>query len=234
MILKGDFRDIAVKVPTESIDVIITSPPYKEEDGYTDHLMNHFGFLCREKLHPSGRVFFNFAQLKSDFARPFKAAQIVAKAGELTFEQTIIWVKSIAINGEQKGHYQPINSAHILNYCWEYIFVFSKGRPKPLNRLSIGVPFADKTNLTRGTRGAHGDLHCGGDIWFIPYETTGQTDKKAHKYEFPKELVRRCLLLANCTAGDTVLDPFAGSGTVGAVAESLGINCVLIDKNLLQ
>ena len=47
---------------------------------------------------------------------------------------------------------------------------------------------------------------------------------------FPKDLVRPCIL-AGCPKGGTVLDPFAGSGTTGDVAEELGRNAVLIELN---
>lgn len=229
MIIVGRFQDEAHRIDNGSIDVIVTSPPYKDEDGYSDALMRSFGHLCRDKLKNNGRVFFNFGQLKGAYSRPFGAACEVASAGGLQFEQTIIWVKSIAISGEQRGHYQPINSDFILNYCWEYIFVLSKGAPTTLNRLSIGVPFKDKSNLTRGDRGVNGDLHCAGDVWFIPYETTGASEKKKHAHEFPEELVRRCLLLHG---GSVVLDPFAGSGTVGRVAKQLGKSYILIEKSV--
>ena len=66
----------------------------------------------------------------------------------------------------------------MLNYCWEYVFTYTKGVAGiPLDRCSIGVPFTDKSNTKRGTRGKNGDLHCAGDIWFIPYKTIKSRDK---------------------------------------------------------
>ena len=47
---------------------------------------------------------------------------------------------------------------------------------------------------------------------------------------FPKDLVKPCIL-AGCPKGGTALDPFAGSGTVGLVAEELGRNAILIELN---
>lgn len=47
---------------------------------------------------------------------------------------------------------------------------------------------------------------------------------------FPKELVTPCIL-AGCPPGKTVLDPFAGTGTVGQVAEEHGRNAILIELN---
>lgn len=63
-------------------------------------------------------------------------------------------------------------------------------------------------------------------IWRIP--TANSRDQ--HYAMFPEALVETCLL-ASTRPGDTVLDPFAGSGTTGRVAESLGRNAALIDVN---
>jgi hypothetical protein len=52
----------------------------------------------------------------------------------------------------------------------------------------------------------------------------------SHFATFPEELARRCIL-AGCPAGGTVLDPFAGSGTVGQVAQDLGHRALLIEAN---
>jgi len=109
-----------------------------------------------------------------------------------------------------------------LNYCWEYIFVFSSYGGKDLDRLGIGVEFSDKTNLKRGSRGKHGDLHCAGDIWFIPYETTGSSKKKAHVYEYPLELVQRCVELSSASVG--IFDPFMGSGQTAIAGKAAGLD----------
>ena len=59
-------------------------------------------------------------------------------------------------------------------------------------------------------------------VWQIPPSTAGES---GHPASFPEELARRCILLG----GGAVLDPFAGSGTVGVVAKQLGVPCLLID-----
>lgn len=53
---------------------------------------------------------------------------------------------------------------------------------------------------------------------------------KGHPAAFPRELARRCILLGS-RPGDTVLDPFGGSGTTGAVAQELGRKAVLVEVN---
>ncbi len=51
-----------------------------------------------------------------------------------------------------------------------------------------------------------------------------------HPAVFPQELARRCILLGS-RPGDTILDPFSGSGTTGVVAEELRRKAVLIELN---
>jgi site-specific DNA-methyltransferase (adenine-specific) len=64
------------------------------------------------------------------------------------------------------------------------------------------------------------------DVWDIPTSSF----KEAHFATFPKELVRNCLL-AGCPIGGVVIDPFMGSGTVGAVAKENHRKYVGIDLN---
>jgi DNA modification methylase len=64
------------------------------------------------------------------------------------------------------------------------------------------------------------------NVWFIPPANYDE----AHFAVMPEELVRRCVL-AGCPNGGTVLDPFAGSGTTGAVANEYNRNAVLIELN---
>ena len=212
-----------------TVDYVVTSPPYKDKDGYSNDMIQRVGAIMNMVLKPGGLAFVNFGQLKEDFGRPQHVQRLIGYS--LCVGQTIIWVKSIAMDNKQRGHYQPINSKRLLNYCWEYIFVFYKKTYPDLDRLALGVPYADKSNLERGNRGKNGDLHCSGDVWFVPYKTTGQSKKKKHKYEFPADLVRRCLRLAGAKKGDTVLDPFCGSGTTAAVAAEFGMNAIVIDRD---
>jgi DNA modification methylase len=65
-----------------------------------------------------------------------------------------------------------------------------------------------------------------GDVWEIATEPY----KGEHFAVFPRKLVEMCIKLG-CPEGGTVLDPFAGSGTVGEVALKLGRNAVLIEIN---
>jgi len=64
------------------------------------------------------------------------------------------------------------------------------------------------------------------NYWVLGPDISG----KGHPAAFPRELARRCIMLGSRT-GDTVLDPFGGSGTTAVVANELGRNAVLIELN---
>jgi len=214
----------------ETVDLVVCSPPYKKKDGYSDDLMAALARVLAFVLKPGGRVFFNFGQLREGLDRPYHAAKIASHL--LTQGQTIAWVKSLVIDGKQRGHYTPLNTDKVLNYCWEPIFTFHRPPEPSLDRLAVGVPFADKSNMKRGSRGQHGDVHCGGDVWFLPHRTTGAKNKKRHPHEFPEELAERCIKVAGLPEGATVMDPFCGSGTTLCVAKRLGFNAFGVDRDL--
>ncbi len=64
------------------------------------------------------------------------------------------------------------------------------------------------------------------NYWILGPDTSGN----GHPATYPRELVRRCILLGS-REGDTILDPFGGSGTTGLVARELNRNAVLIELN---
>ena len=64
------------------------------------------------------------------------------------------------------------------------------------------------------------------DVWTVP----SSSFQGAHFAVFPEKLVEPCIL-AGCPVGGTVLDPFTGSGTTGAVAKRLGRNFLGIELN---
>jgi DNA modification methylase len=64
------------------------------------------------------------------------------------------------------------------------------------------------------------------NYWILGPDISGN----GHPAAYPRELVRRCVLLGS-REGDTIIDPFGGSGTTGVVANELGRNAILIELN---
>ncbi len=142
----------------------------------------------------------------------------------------IHWVKSIAIEralvgraaGLERdlaiGHYKPVNSDRYLNSAHEYIFHFTHHGDVPLDRLAIGVPYQDRSNVTRWGRGGSG-LRCRGNTWFLPYPTIKhRSTDRPHPSSFPPELPERCLRLHGRERIRLAVDPFLGIGSSAVAA----------------
>jgi site-specific DNA-methyltransferase (adenine-specific) len=204
---------------SNSVDLIVTSPPYKDEDGWTEDLIYQASLGWQRVLKPGGLLFLNFGHLAEDKFRPFKTAEIIMSHGVFKLNETITWVKN---------HYRPIQGSKRLNNLSEFIFLFYKDEMPDLDRLAIGVPYADKSNAKRFAGGR--DLKCGGNVWYINYETITDSSQKLHNDRFPLELPERCIKLSGLKRG-LVLDPFSGSGTTCFAAKKLGFEFIGIEQN---
>ncbi len=118
------------------------------------------------------------------------------------------------------GHFKPISSRRFLNDCHEYIFHFTKTGRVELNRLALGVPYQDKSNIARWAHTRGGDLRCRGNTWFIPYETIQSREKeRPHPATFPVQLAEWCVKLHGVARIETMLDPFLGIGNSAVAAQ---------------
>lgn len=206
------------QLPGESVDLIVTSPPYKEEDGFSWELMVKTAMQCYAVTKRNGLCFVNFGHLAGEKKRPFAVADCFESVG-YEWIDTITWIKP---------QYSPAQGEKRLNNVTEFIFMFAKGAGYKLNRLSIGVPYVDKSNVGRYSEI---DMHCAGNVWIMGYDTIQRRDQKLHPDRFPLELPRRCIKLSNIPDGSVVLDPFMGSGTTARAAVELGKQFIGFEHN---
>lgn len=216
--LLGDCRKIMPRIPSDSIDLVICSPPYKTEDGWTEELMRDAFREVFRVLRPNTLFFLNFGHLAKDKFRPFRTCQLAMDMG-FKLNDTIVW---------RKNHYKPIQGTKRLNNLSEFIFLLYKGEMPPLNRLAIGVPYADISNAKRFAGGRN--LKCRGNIWDIDYPTITSSEEKPRPDMFPPELPETCIKLCGYPV-NVVLDPFCGSGTTVLKAKELGKGFIGIEKN---
>jgi site-specific DNA-methyltransferase (adenine-specific) len=229
-IIIGDCLVALKDMQGASIDCCTTSPPfnlninynsYKDNlprDQYLNWMREVSAALCRV-LKPDGSLFLNVGSSNID---PWIAHDVsnVFRA-DFVLQNHIIWAKSISVRDDTFGHFKPINSKRFLNHIHESIFHYTKSGDVPIDRLAVGVEFKDKSNIAR--RGHAQDKRCGGDIWWIPYETVkSKAQKFNHPAGFPIELARRCIKLHGATPDTVVLDPFLGAGTTLVAAAELG------------
>ena len=116
-----------------------------------------------------------------------------------------------------------------MNHSFEQVFHFTKTGHVGLNRLAIGVKYEDAIgNMIRNN--ATTDRRCGGDVWFMPYETvTDSSQKYHHPATFPVELAERCIKLHGIENDTVVLDPFCGTGSTLVASKNLGVRGIGID-----
>ncbi len=226
-----------------SISVIVTSPPYNLGVRYRsyDDTVPRARYLAwtgdwvaaaARALDPAGSLFLNVGGKPTDPWTAFDIAQ--AARPHLQLQNTIHWIKSIAIDRDAAGagagltrdlnvgHYKPINSDRFVNDCHEFIFHFTPLGRTPLDRRAIGVKYQDASNVARW-RAAAGNRRCRGNTWFIPYETIQDRDKdRPHPATFPPRVPEYCLRLHGLARVKTTLDPFLGLGNTAIAAAQLG------------
>jgi site-specific DNA-methyltransferase (adenine-specific) len=127
------------------------------------------------------------------------------------------------------GHFKPVAGQRFLHQAHEHVFHLTLSGAVALDRLALGVPYKDKSNIAR--RGHAADLRCRGNTWFIPYDTVRtKAQKFNHPGTFPVDLPRWCIRLHGKPEA-VVLDPFMGTGTTLVAALREGVTGIGIEMD---
>jgi len=231
-LIQGDCLEKMKDIPDKSIDCVITSPPYDNLRTYTgsldwgEHIWKPVIQELFRVIKDGGVVVWvvGDATIKgSETGTSFRQA-LWATECWFNLHDTMIWEKTGMLPTQDR--YYAI---------FEYMFVFSKGKPKAMNFIE------DKPNTAGGrvqkkdsviNKGKQIDgvgtfvrKHYGRrtNIWRI---SIGESN--GHPAIFPEALARDHILSWS-NEGDTVLDPFMGSGTTGKMAKQLGRNFIGIE-----
>ena len=231
-------------------DVVVTSPPYNlgvryssyRDDRPREEYLRWTGGVrdaVRSVLAERGSFFLNVGGPPSDPWLPWDVAREVAHG--FVLQNVLHWVKSIAIDRASVGraaglsadlalgHYKPVQSRRYVHGAQEYIFHFTRHGNVPLDRLAVGVPYGDKSNVERW-RAGRADRRCRGNTWFLPYPTIRYRARdRPHPATFPPELPEWCVRLHGLARTRLVVDPFVGIGSSAVAAARLGVSFVGFD-----
>ncbi|NLO19812.1 MAG: site-specific DNA-methyltransferase [Ignavibacteria bacterium] len=226
-VILGDCLDVLEKIPNDSVHLIVTSPPYNlniqyenhsDELEYSDYLkwMSEVWKKCNEVLVRGGRLCINIGENKrQNISYPTYSAFIQSCVElNMLYRGTIIWNKNSAAKHTAWGSWNSPSNPHIVPRH-EYIIIFSKGDYKLLGKKeNCDLKPEEFMEYTRS-------------VW--SFGTESKT-KIGHPAPFPLELPKRLIKFYSYKE-QIVLDPFAGSGTVGIAASLLERNYILIDNS---
>ena len=235
LIFHGDSRSMA-DLDSNSVELVVTSPPYWQikdygAPGQIGHGQRLHGYLhdlslvwgeCFRVAREGGRLCVNIgdqfarASLYGRYRVIPLHAEIICQCAAHGFDYlgSIIWRKKTTMNtsggATVMGSY-PYPPNGIVEIDFEYILLFKK--PGTLNKR--------ETALKKCAAMSRDEWKS----WFSGHWDLGGARKKNHEAPFPEEIPRRLIRMFSFP-GDTVLDPFLGTGTTAQVALELGRNSI--------
>jgi site-specific DNA-methyltransferase (adenine-specific) len=222
-IYQGDCLEKMKQIKDESVDLVVTSPPYNvgidydswdDKMGWGDYWKFTENWLkeCFRVLKKDGRIcinnYFSFGNSKHRVAPLMEINRIAINIG-FKHHSVGMWMDRTLAKRTAWGSWLSASAPYI-NSPFEGILIMYKQDWKKHNRGKSTISREDFIDLTRG-------------IWKI-----GTQSKQLTKANFPIELPKKCIDLLTFE-GDLVLDPFAGSGTTGLACKELNREYILIE-----
>ena len=203
-------------LPDNSVDLIVTSPPYNLNINYQDHkddmILESYYKWCKEWIIESyrvtkdgGRFCLQIGCFQPQINEPSYATftKLFQDAGFI-FREFVIWNKNQIPKRTAWGSWMSPSNPRILP-PFEMIINFHKKSPKILEKGESDLLREEFIQWTNG-------------LWVIAPESA---KKRNHPAPFPEELATRCIKMHSYVGG-VVVDPFNGSGTTTFVAKKLG------------
>ena len=244
----GDSKEQLKKLPNNSVDLIVTSPPYADQRKNTYGGINHDNYVdwflpiskqLLRVLNPTGTFILNIKEKVVDGERSTYVMELILamrKQGWLWTEE-FIWHKKNSYPGKWPNRFRD---------SWERLLQFNKDRKFNMYQEEVMVPMGDwaKTRLKNlsDTDKIRDNSKVGSGFgknisnWLDrdkAYPTNvlhlaTECNNKNHSAAFPEELPEWFIKLFT-KENDTVLDPFMGSGTTLIVANRMKRNSIGID-----
>lgn len=236
-LMQGDCLELMKGIPDGSVDLTVTSPPYDNLRSYNGNNEAWSETVWKAVIKELHRVtkdggvvvwIVGDATIKgSETGTSFKQALYFKEVG-FNIHDTMIWSK-----------WSPFPDRTRYNQSFEYMFVFSKGRPGTINLIKdkLNKRYGDKVNGTSrkengGTLELHGKkkgktINKYGtrlNIW-ANTPTMSSKERTGHPAQFPLSLAKDHLMSWSNEC-DVILDPFMGSGTTGVACKNLNRNFI--------
>jgi len=219
-IICGDSVEVMAGMEDESVDLIITDPPYnvgmdfgndsdeQDFDSYMEFTRKWLKQACRILSDDGGTIYIFMGRKFISYLY-----NILEQEEELEFNSWITWHKT-----QGPGSPNNFSKRH------EDILMFNKGFIHQLNMDDIRIPQATwQKNLNM--RGANP-----GDVWPVPQVGGSNANRQGHPSQKPEALIERMVLGSSRYRG-VVFDPFSGSGTTLRVCQQLGRQCTGVELN---
>jgi adenine-specific DNA-methyltransferase len=231
-VIQGDCRKVLSDLPSESVDLVVTSPPYNIGKRYEKRVdLGHYLdgqreviTECVRLLKPTGSICWQVGNwVRDSEIVPLDAAlfPVFRKLG-LKCRNRIVW------------HFEHgLHSSRRLSGRHETILWFTKSDDYVFRLDPIRVPqkYPSKRYFKGPRLGQLSGNPLGknpGDVWVFPNVKHNHVEKTAHPCQFPVELVER-LVLSLTKPGGLVLDPFGGVGTASVAAALNGRSSICIE-----
>lgn len=244
----GDCADLLTGLPTDSVDLVFTSPPYADQRKNTyggihpDHYVDWFMPIAAELLRvlkPTGTFVLNIKERVVNGERHTYVLELILamrKQGWLWTEE-YIWHKRNAYPGKWPNRFRD---------SWERLIQFNKSKKFHMYQDAVMVPMGDwakkrlsrlsETDRTRDESKVGSGFGKNISNWLdrdLAYPTNvihlaTECSNRGHSAAFPEQLPEWFIKLFT-QEGDCVLDPFMGSGTTVIVASRMGRQAVGIE-----
>lgn len=222
-IICGDAVEVMEMMPHDSIDLVVTSPPYDELRNYNSYVFNFEG-MARGL----------FKVIKKGGVVVWVVGDKINKGNRsLTSFKQALFFQDIGFNVHDIMIYKkkntPFMRSNAYTNCYEFMFIFSKGSPKIFNPLKTKtirqgqemLPFNKKADgINKKILGELKPEKTMTNIWEYAVGLHGSTSDKIafqHTAIFPEKLAEDHILSWTKT-GDVVFDPMCGSGTTCKMA----------------
>ena len=216
ILFEGDTLQLLSQMPSEFVQLVVTSPPYNLKKEYETKL-NLEEYLrqqreviaqCVRVLKPTGSICWQVGNyVDNGEIIPLDIILYpIFRAFGLQLRNRIVW---------PFGH--GLHATKRFSGRYEVILWFTKGKEYVFNLDAVRVPqkYPNKKHFKGPNKGKLSGHPLGknpSDVWEIPNVKSNHVEKTIHPCQFPVELIER-LVLALSNEGDRVFDPFLGVGT---------------------